>query len=602
MGAIFIYKKGERLDINNALSIFSKKGCERFNKFNVGNWVVYFFNKQLLTEGEILRDKDGNIIFSVGTWVYKHSSNISQNLKTFLEDYKEGSVKCKDLIGQYLIIIIEHNKVVILTDPLYSQHIYTNYQNTVFSTSFLAVLSSLPYRTNLNELAFYEKITTGFIVAPDTLVEDIYLISTNWKWKHKPKQIEINSPCYKERVMLQGDIPHCGKNFLECVNNVAWELKNYFGKFITFANHYNTDIGVSGGFDSRLILSLFTQTSDKLPSIHTHLTKGVHEKEYLSVKKLTELLGTELKVIETEKIYEKTDDEIYSILEDGLYYYDGRNGYDTGGFSEVYTRLYWLKIFNNSLFSISGFGGELFRNDHCIDPKKQFDYDLWSKRYMYYMFNELTIKNKKKFKEMHAHLKSKIESILNLPPQAKLDFYTSRRYFSEIRMPFSDIVNMHAHNQLAFILAPFMDPKIIRLGYSATEFMGIDGEFEAELIKKVSPKLANIISPYGFTFANIPKSHIVHCKIKSFIPLRLLLLRQLFKGKLGFYGKDYRNEFEKLENRSRIISNIIKFLKSNFGGDFNWEYAIMDRSYQQANVVYVGYLLVKFSDKIKIVR
>ena len=80
-----------------------------------------------------------------------------------------------------------------LIDRLNVQHVFFNENHSCVSSSFLAVLVASPHPFRLNRLAAYEKLTTGYIISPDTLVEGIQQVNSDQK-KYQSSGAHQRSP------------------------------------------------------------------------------------------------------------------------------------------------------------------------------------------------------------------------------------------------------------------------------------------------------------------------------------------------------------------------------------------------------------------------
>ncbi len=599
MGSFLIYKDQSKnnIDLKSAREIFLKKGFFNEHKFKFGHWHVNLFPKQLTNESDFFCNEKGDCLISNGTWIYRKSSSLDENLRKLLKDLNTSSLNCEQLIGQYVILYWDNDKkyLTFIIDPLFVQRVFFDVTNKLISNSFLALIGGHKGKLSINELAFVEKLTTGFIVGPDTLFneimqlvpENIYLFESDGiKVKVCPKKLD--------------NIKFCSSGFDKCVDYVAENLKNYFKYFVDFAENYKPELGISSGFDSRLILALFKSVTNSPLRLQTHLTEGVHTEDYYYAKEIARLINEDIKIIPTKQILDMDESTIQDILDDNLYYFDGRSSFNMGAFSEVYTSSYKKTTLMDDKFSLNGLGGEVLRNYYCFPPSFNIRTNAykWFLRYEYYPYTPSFIKDKDEFVESYIRMIRKISNRLGIELKNKIDFYTIRRYYSEVRMPDGDGVNNNAHNQLVYYMTPFIDAPTVRLGYMATPFIGVNGEFEAALIRKLAPELARIKSHYGFSFERIPFRHRVCCFLKGYLPIDLFLVKRKFIQKyLNFYEGNYI-EFIKLKYRSRLINNVVEFLLENFGGKFNWHFAFYDKSQQQATIMNVGYLFYSFSDKI----
>jgi len=588
MGAFFLYKQNSATDLDAVREVFTNKGFSQPSIFNLGTMELWLYRKQLVETDNFLIDEDGNGIFVTGTLVYKGKSNKS-SMENLLKDYKCDEIAFDELLGNFFVIFSKNEKLGLLSDRLCVHHIFIDKDQTRLSSSFLALLVSSKNKHKINRMACYEKFSTGYIVGPDTYVQDIHQITPI-------NQTKIKSDTFQ---FISHGIPNHEKNFesnefSNAIENQLETLKKYYLRVKPLISEYGGDLGLSSGYDSRLLLALANDAGIKL-DLHTHNTIGVHDKEHSLVQKINEHVSLNLNVISTKKMQEQTLKDLERILFDGLYYFDARNSHNMGAFSETYTRSYKQKTLKDNKVSLNGLGGEIYRN-YYYTSQPRVNFKSWMEFHVFYPFAKFAIQKDKIWNEVYEHIVRKMEIRLQTNLKKPVDKLTRRRYYSDIRMPDCDGNNHNAHNQLAFYLTPFMEYQVVQSAYKATPYIGSTGTFEAGMIKKLDPTLAALESHYGFPLSNEPLKHKIYGILRGYLPDNFWVRRNTYRIKYRNLGERNYNQYQRLLHFP-IITKIEGILLDYFP-EINW-HMLMRANESMANSIYFGYFLLTFSDYLE---
>jgi hypothetical protein len=454
----------------------------------------------------------------------------------------------------------------------------------------LAVLAASPHPLSLNRLAICEKLSTGYIVSPDTMVEGIFQLDDKTGLGHNQSHTNVHFLAHPD----QRSIRLHKKGVEDSIFRQISVLKKHFLGVNTLHTEYSGELGLSSGYDSRLVLACNKFLS--LPfSIHTHATVGVHDAELAKVRKIANDKSLPLREVKSRRMEEQPKKRIENILKDSLFFFDGRCSHNMGAFSETYTREYKLSVLGNHRLSWSGLGGEIFRN-YYFTWRQKIDLRSWMDNKVYYIFSKDAVGDIDLYEEMHRRKVRKMsmrigDSFL----KHKVRFLDLRRYYSEIRMPDCDGNNNNAHNQIAFFHTPFFDPFIIYEGINATPYIGCDGSYQAELIKRLDPKLSTYSSHYDHSFDNVPARYIIKCWTKGKIPDSLLFLRARTIQKKR--SRVFIPRFMSFVNSNPVLKEIKSILcDSVVKGRF--EDAMINYA-QRPTTLFVGSFLQEFQNKLK---
>ncbi|OXU15572.1 hypothetical protein [Sedimentisphaera salicampi] len=589
MGAFFLYKKDSAVLAEEAEKIFNRKGFSQPNKFDLGEWKLLLY-KKIAVEVDNYAFKENYSLFSCGTVVYK-GLGYCDSLNKLLEDLISGSVNQDDLIGHFCLLFWDGQNLTALTDQLNTYHVFYNDKKTVLTSSFLAALSSSPNKLPLNRLALCEKLSAGYIVSPDTLVDGIWQIDDEGMGRFS--LAEHNISFIKHLAMPEIKMHSQGKE--ESLNKQIEVLQRHFAQLDNINTEFGGDLGLSDGYDSRLLLACSLAYLRKPLTLHTHATSGVHDSSKAIVEAIVKYFNLRLNSVETRQLEKLSAKRVQHILEDGLMFFDSRSSHNMGAMSETYTREYKIKTIAGSKMSFNGLGGEIYRNYYESRRCGKIDFSDWLNYNVFYPFAPDVIGNRI-FSDMAKYKISKVKKRLGNSCKEKVDFFTVRRYYSEVRMPDCDANNSDAQNQVTFYHMPFIQPKIISEGLAATNYIGLGGSYQSKLINRINAELSSFNSHYGYAFdKRMPLKYLLRSALKELAPVNILSLRIK----------------EKLEKKSNItIDETSNFIESQdilkIGRDIllekglisNFDYSLIHYA-QRPTALYICSFLSEFNDKIK---
>lgn len=590
MSAFLLHRIDASLDIDSAKAVFKRKGLPQPRCLDFGTWRLLLYPKMLATESNLIRSDDGKCAFCVGTLVYR-SLGYKDSLERLQSDYATHCVDKSELIGNFCVGFWDGRRLTLLSDALHAQHLFVNDAGTCLSSSFLAVLAAHPGRLPLNRTAAHEKLATGYIVAPDTLVEGIRHLNRDLTpWLEQTAEITILDNPPPDGL----DDSH-QQGFMDSVHRHVKVLQGYFKKIEALSCESHAELGLSSGFDSRLLLALSQAFPGPIP-LHSHHTLNVHESELAIARQLAYIGGNELTVIPTTRLDEESEERRCEVVYDNLYFFDGRCIHDMGHFGETYTAQYRQKVLGQNRLSLHGLGGEIFRNPYTT-PLGRFAWNDWLDYAVFFPFAREACESADAFQDMRQHRNGKIAGRLGIDLSRTVSFHATRRYYGLVRMPDCGSCVNNAYSQVAFVLTPFIEPMTLREALKATSYIGVDGEYEAALIKELSPPLAAVDSQYGHSFSSVPLRHLLKARLNAAIPLRARAARRrrLFAE---VSKKPSFDHFRRLTLSSNCLREIFDVLRSSFPAS-DWNVAMYDDN-QKRTSVYVGSFLREFHHKLRL--
>ncbi|MCX6917269.1 MAG: hypothetical protein NT167_30235 [Verrucomicrobia bacterium] len=589
MGAFYLYRASSGAFTEKAQVVFSRKGFLVPEAFVLGEWRLLLFRKILLEQDNYVSGPDGSSVFCCGTVIYR-GLGYRDSLARLLADFRNGTLDRGELLGNFVILFWDGQALSLLADAINAQRVFVNASADCLSSSFLAMVASSPTSLRLNHLAALEKLATGYIVSPDTLVDGILQLNHDMcPWLQEKSGIKVinnRPPEFPGGIHKQG--------FNESINCQLTVLESYIHSVDALAREFHAELGLSSGFDSRLLLGLSQFLSTRIP-LHSHHTLNVHELELAIARQLAAVGGNEMTVVATARIEEQDEEHLRAVINDCLYFFDARCIHDMGSCSETYTVGYRKKILQENRLSLNGLGGEIYRNVYAT-PRGRFCLNHWMDYVDFFPFAREVCGSADAFHEMRRHKNEKMSRRLGRDLSGTVDFHTARGYYGLVRMPDCASNVSNAYNQVAFLLTPFIERVTLEEALKATPYIGADGQYEAAMIRQLSPRLASVPSQYGFPFSAIPVRHILVSELMSVIPLSVRRARARWIS-----GHPGRNpdcaKYQQLRGRSRFIQEIEEALRDTFP-HANWDMATREHT-QKCTSISVGSFLLEFRHNLK---
>ena len=593
MGAFILYKTKVDLDIKCAKDLFQRKGFAEPKSVNLGKWRLLQYQKIFLVDVENFIIDNSQMIFCCGTVIY-YGLSYRDSLKRLLKDFQSGSVNQSELIGHFCLLYWNGLKLIALTDTLNTFHVFVNDDISCFSSSFLGILCASPRPLPLNRLAVCEKMATGYIISPDTLVQGILQLNDEVasSFSQNSNDIEFVQHIPRPQIKLHD-------NGIDKSLSIQIDLlEKHFSKLEALHEEYSGELGISDGYDSRIVLACSKGFAKKL-SLHTHASSNTvcHDISKSIVQRMAQATGSYLKIVPTQHVLYCEPDKMANTLDDSLHLFDGRCSYNMGAFSETYTKAYRKEILGDSLgFTLNGLGGEVYRNYYSLQQRYSIHLRHWMNNSIYYSFSKDGIEDKDLFEEMHEHRLHKINSRLGLQRKSRVDLLWVRRYYSEVRMPDCDAINSDAQNQLSFYHMPFIQPEIIYEGINANPYIGLAGSYQMALIHKLSSKLSSYHTHYGYA-ANkkIPMRFVFKTGLAGHIPEQLRWLRKRLV--MPSRNERFINQTQIMLKKCEVLSESKDCLLES-GTIKNFDATIIDNA-QRATTMFVGTFLRQFQNKLK---
>jgi len=572
MGVFVLTKDNTNIDEKSLYAVSKKKNLDFYLKKDIGDYILHLFSNEKKKSNHYLNEEDA--IYSVGTLIYKDKSYI-EAIQLYLNDFKNNCINEDLIYGDFILIIKLKSAITIVREKFQSSKVF-NLNDNVISNSFLAILFSSKQKFSINKQSVKENVLLGFILGSKTLVNEINEINSNNNFD------EINFENFHSTIDNRATIRQYTKK--EALENIHKSLNSQYISISKAFHEKGVDIGLSGGYDSRLNLIL---ANDKM-QIHPHSHyKERYDKDLEIAQQLCNALNLKLNTKKIKPFIDiKQQDKLNNALEDTFYYYDGRVVLNTGFFNEIYSRKYREYITTNTEVTLTGFGGEIFRN-YSYQPSGYLNVNLWFRNFVFSYYKYAAIQMTKENKKFLKTAKKEILKKLGIKNENKISFALRRLYFSDIWIPMTYSIKSFAENQMSYFISPFISNDMKKNSYKMNEIIENNWNFQANLINNLSPELAKINSSYNFTFDKNPKLFSLKHKImnsKYSLVIKNQLQKRSFEKNIK-NNKQFENEFfeEILSYILEYIDGIkIEYIKSSI----NWYY----------NVVSISLIIKKIKD------
>ncbi len=527
---------------------------------------------------------DLNKVYCIGTPLY-NGIEFKSIFKFIIKQFFTKKLLYDELKGNFIFIFVKGKSVKILSDKTAQHHLFYDYNSKKLSTSFLELVKLNYGKLELNSYGFYEKVAIGFHLGEDTLFKNIIRISPENLDKVDAFDIEYIST-HTLPKLSEIQLHSSGRE--ESLKYQEKNLNQYFSLINETFKKQTGDLGVSGGFDCRLVLALAQKNISRLLHLHTHATTGVHEGQSHFADKLAKNYGVSLTRVTTTSASQLNNISFAQMLDDNVEFFDGRSARHIGAYSQTYTESYKRESMSTADYSLNGLGGEVYRDSYFTGSKKM-GWDEWSERYLF-LEGAKAIVSEKELERISIRIKSFLEKKLHW----KKDYYDilfTHAYYGLIKMPLCNGSVVSAYNKVSPFLLPFVEYSNVIEALKATPYLGIGGQYQADLMTRISPELSALPSHYGGGFTSLGFKYYLWSFIKTLSSARnrdaMVLKKMLEKADSLSAQRElsHLNELEIFKEAMTKLENIDKNLNLNI--------ALVESTHKR-NVSLLGYFLRKY--------
>ncbi len=521
MGGFLYCKKQQNPDaavnLKRSIEVFEKKQLSDGRSLSLNeviekdDFVIYLYQKIAVNNENVFLLENGDFILNTGTLIYKNRSGLTA-LKDLYTHFDPVNFEFSDLQGQFCILLFKNKKLYIWNDLIGIYHVFTNDDQTVISSSFLAVVRQLKSK-QIDMQAMYEYVCEGASYNDNSYIQGVKLLdafnihelSPKVKLLRKKHSLEtITTNDFDERVDLTAD------SLLSYFNT----LKDCFGQHACSA--------LSGGYDSRLILALLSEVKMN-PYLYVYGAR-----QSADVRVATMIAEAENLPIfhDSKKTKKLSVEEFQQITECEFFYCDGHgpNGVFSNG-AEFAARTVRS---NAAELQLNGGGGEIFRNFWKLP-----DRPISIMAFLQSRFDHLpasTFNKRFDTKNYLLNLHDKIQQMLEIDDRV-LTRTQAEKLYVFMRIKYWMGFNTSIQNLRSYALIPLAEPVFAYSSFSIPFKQKELGGFEAALIRRLNPKLAAYDSAYGYNFSSKPTGVTA---VKNSLMLNLPVSAQRFLRKFRY--------------------------------------------------------------------
>lgn len=481
MGAITILPSQQLNWLNSINTVMARRGFSIQQSFELGSYRI-ILHRKLLGRDSVNVSLGQNRLMICGTLIYR-GLGLIQSAKGLLDDLSHNRVDMDQVFGQYVGLAILGNQIQILTDKYAILPLYYRTDHPVLSTSFLALSSFCQDSLSINKQAVFEILFGQGVVPPETQLAGIN------------RYVPIDKPLIPSIMFttfspsMESETPAISLE--KAIEEQVARLDNYMSQVKASLIEEGSIIGLSGGFDSRMMYALMKRHGIA-PQVYTHWQNGASDDFRIS-NLIAKSENLKLDIIKKHAISAADSDDPYQqayLFTDGqcrIQYY----------WSEYYYTLGYQKELNpQSLISINGVGGEQYRNSEGVH--------LWCNNWPDWLYKYIFTRAKWMLprKLVNSFLEKHIQKVNNIMAiQAIPDITSKKKYYNRIYGYTCRYYRAGFECQATNHLSPYCDAYLAEYAYRSIPFIGKLYRFQKGMLDAIDHKLASLPSSHGFAFS-----------------------------------------------------------------------------------------------------
>jgi len=262
MGAFYLLREpsldsADRL-LSHVRGHFSARGFALERAIATPDWRLLVYRKTIAPAANLLWRDDRTFAFAVGTMLYRGRAGeaaLAAPLDAGSADWQPG-----DFAGQYCLGVCRGGRLELHLDGMGLYKVYRDMPGRVLSSSFLAVLESIP-EPRANPQAVYEYVFQEAPFGTDTVVAGIAQLDCR-------AVVTIDTCLTTRRVASAIPARTTLRSRSERLERALAALRRYFATVVeVFGDRIVT--ALSGGYDSRLMLALLRDAGAR-PRVHVY--------------------------------------------------------------------------------------------------------------------------------------------------------------------------------------------------------------------------------------------------------------------------------------------------------------------------------------------
>jgi len=460
----------------------ARSGFDRRVSLAANDWTLRLSGK-LDGSGPHLVRLGSDFAACTGIFFYR-GKRLEIGLEALLQDFDGRSFPWAACRGHYAVILFKAGRLWLASDELGAYKIYRNLEETLFSSSFSALRTSLLAAVP-DVQGLYEYVFNGATFGEKTLLRDVRQQRTGVFYSlQESGPPSASGPAVRNVTAAHASIEDAADDYAE-------RLRALFRTYVSSQKSFRT--ALSGGYDSRLILALLLDAGID-PGLYVYGTE--HDPDVVVAKEIARGEGLRLRHVDKGQLQgdrkgspERAWARFDSWKVDGLF----DAGIDDEDRKE---RAQGADVLNGS-------GGECFRNffylrDGHFSPEEI----VWS---FYSQYDPSYVTSRFRPTDYTSELARDMRlAIPGEPRDEKLDRGQVESLYPLFRVRYWTGRDVGLNQRFGPLLFPFLEPSV----FSGTECVPVKfkdhGRLEAHILKRISPRLAQYMSTYGFPFSKEP--------------------------------------------------------------------------------------------------
>ncbi|WP_163834591.1 asparagine synthetase B family protein [Spartinivicinus ruber] len=486
MGAFALIKESAFSFIEPVSQSLQQQGFQRPIQLTRPGFQLFICPKQVNPISNYYENSHGDFCVSVGTLMYQGLHG-EPALRSLLDDFNQRPIPHNRFYGTYCILIYKAGRLFCFTDSLGLYKVYHNEEQTILSSSFLALITATS-KPVINKQCVYEYIFQGATYGTDTVINQIATLEPHWLYKLIPNNKTYYRACHPQFKAAYGPLEILVEDNVASLREQFAAINHCFGNKI--------DTALSGGYDSRLMLAMLREQGTT-PRLHVYGKST--DPDVLVAKTICESEHIPLQQVDKQQQLPLSPDALAQQVNQTFYRFDGYpidGVWDNG--QDLATR---QQRSEGGRLPLNGGGGEIYRNFFYLPDKsytvQQF---LWS---FYSQFDPAMCTQAFQQQFYHRNLADKVKTTLN-QARNRLNRTSIEYLYPAFRCRFWAGRNNSLNNRFGLALTPFMEMNSVTTAVNVPIKWKNHGILEARMILNVDPILAGYQSDYGHHFAAVP--------------------------------------------------------------------------------------------------
>ena len=433
---------------------------------------------------------DGDFIAVAGSFFYGAQTG-ADAAKAFHRDFDRTSFNWRNCSGQFTLAIGKGAELTVLNDGLAAWKLYRDSDASFVSAGFLETLL-LSDCLSFDTQGVYEYVFAGYVLGENTFLEGVKAVMPNRLVACETKAgfSETEKPTPIRRM------DRANMGFEDMAQLQYGLLQDRFKKLCCLPRNAITS-SVSGGFDSRLMISMFKQFGFEPPLF---VYGDDNDEDVGPSKTLAAYFGLPLRHVDRSKI-DRPGPDAWPSAADLIFYFDGWKddglpGFDhdindrktrstaapfmaNGKCGEIYRHYYYQKVGARGT-DLDAFVGATFGRVVLQMMPTGFDLGNYQK----------TIT--KAFRAITGFGDARMS-------QEDLDYL-----YSKVRICHDAGRDLSINHRFGHALYPFIEPELCGPALALNYRERLYGTLEARMIELSDPKLLSLPSAYGYDLRHGP--------------------------------------------------------------------------------------------------